>query len=187
VARSLLRLARWPLTLVLGAMAIVAAAVVVSSLHQVPTPSAPAEARHDEAAVIARYRDCRAFSARGCSTRVVRTDALGSTFVAVEIASVSGDGCDRGLVYFFDAETLVTSSAALEPRSRAGVVALRARPDGTVVVGYALSPSRLTSCAKNGSAGVDDYRYALQGGTVIVVAGSLPAPPVVIVGSRADH
>lgn len=167
-------------------MAIVGAAVFVGSLHKVPTPSARAEARHDASTVVARYHDCRAFSADGCATREVEADAFGSTFIAVEIESVSGDDCDRGLVYFFDGEALVTSSAALEPRSRAGVVALKARPDGSVVVGYALSPSGATSCAENGSAGVDDYRYALQGGTVIVAGGTLPAPPVVIVGSRAD-
>lgn len=181
-----LRLGPRSVTLALGAAAIVAAALVAGAVHHAPPLGARAQAEHDRAAVAATYHGCHGIGLPRCDTRAVWADGPGGLLVAVEIRPVTGDDCYRGLVYFFAGERRLGASSRLAPFSRAGVVALSARADGSVVVGYALSPSSRTSCAANGSAGVDDYRYALQGGTVIVVSGRPPRAPEVIVGSRGD-
>jgi hypothetical protein len=50
-------------------------------------------------------------------------------------------------------------------------------------VGFAVSPSSLTSCAENGSAGTTTYVYGWNGSKMSVVPGSLPSRPKVIVGT----
>ncbi len=167
-------------TLLLGACAIVVATLVVGALHRAPAPSARSDASADARRALARDPRCRAGAA--CVATTVRTTALGATFVAVEVR-VAG-ACRFGVVDFFDARRLVTTSAALEPFSASGVAALSARRDGAVVLDYAVSPSSGATCAAVRATPRAPFTYALQGGTVLVVAGRAPRAPARVVGSR---
>ncbi len=167
-------------TLLLGACAIVVATLVVGALHRAPTPSARSDAAADARRALARDRLCRDGAA--CATTTVRTRSLGATFVAVEVHA-PGATCRLGVVDFFDARRLVTTSAALEPLSRSGVAAMRARPDGAVALDYAVAPRRGATCAAVRATPRATFVYALQGGTVLVVAGRAPAAPARVVGS----
>lgn len=166
-------------TLLLGAGAIAVATLVVGALHHAPTPSPRAEAAAD--ARDARARDPLCHAAR-CATTTVRTSDLGATFVAV-VVRAPGARCRLGRVDFFDGDRLVASSATLEPLTGAGATGLRARADGAVLVDYAVAPRAGASCAAALAAPRARFTYALQGGTVLVVAGRPPAAPARVVGS----
>jgi hypothetical protein len=75
---------------------------------------------------------------------------------------------------------LVVAGCAAAPSASASSVA-----DGPkrFAVGFAVSPSSLTSCAENGSAGTTTYVYGWNGSKMSVVPGSLPSRPKVIVGT----
>jgi hypothetical protein len=140
---------------------------------------------HDEAVISASHDDCKAFEPTGrCPFGVVvRTpNGSGAWLYAFRLSAVTGDDCDRGLVYFFDKERLLVSTSHLAPHSSAGVVRLRADGPKRFAVGFAVSPSSSTSCAENGSAGTTTYVYGWNGSKMSVVSGSLPSRPKVIVG-----
>jgi hypothetical protein len=143
---------------------------------------------HDEAVISALHNDCKAVEPTGrCPFGVVlRTpNGSGRLLYAFRLTAVSGDDCDRGLVYFFDEERLLVSTSHLAPHSSAGVVRLRADGPKRFAVGFAVSPSSLTSCAENGSAGTTTYVYSWNGSTMFVVSGSLPSRPKVVVGTKS--
>ncbi len=167
-------------TLLLGAGAIVVATLVVGALHRAPAPSPHAQALADRESALRGDPLCRGGVA--CSTSTVRTTALGATFVAVEVRAPAA-ACGLGRVAFFDARRLVATSAALEPHSHAGVAGLRAGPGGTVVLDYAVAPGPGATCAAVRDAPRAAFTYALQGGTVLVVAGRAPGAPARVVGS----
>jgi hypothetical protein len=54
-------------------------------------------------------------------------------------------------------------------------------------VTYWVSKNKLTSCAANGDAGTDVYRYSWNGKTFHRTSGTLPRRPKVIVGSPQDN
>ena len=152
-----------------------------------PAPN-PAVLAHDEAAVSAIYHDCAAFNPNGCSlSAAVTPDGHGRLLYGILLAAETGDDCYRGIVYFFDAEKPIGNTSQLPPGSTGGVVSLQASGPGTFTVGYAVSPSKLTSCAANGSAGTVSYVYRWNDIKLVVVSGSPPALPAVIVGSPADR
>ena len=141
---------------------------------------------HDEAVISASHDDCKAFEPTGrCPFgAVVRTpNGSGESLYAFLLTAVTGDDCDRGLVYFFDEERLLVSTSQLAPHSSAGVVRLRVDGRKRFAVGFAVSPSSLTRCAENGSAGTTTYVYGWNGSKMSVVSGSPPSRPKVIVGT----
>ncbi len=142
---------------------------------------------HDRSAVAARYANCAALrlSKTGCPFGPVATtsDGSGGLLYGILLTAQTGDDCYRGVAYFFDGERLLASTEGLPPYSvGGGVVALRASGPKRFAVGYGVSPSSQTSCAQNGSAGTDTYRYSWNGSALSVVSGTLPSPPEVIVG-----
>jgi hypothetical protein len=164
----------------------VAGSVAAPSASASSSASVPAVIAHDEAVISAAHRDCKAFEPTGrCPFGVVvRTpNGSGKSLYAFRLTAVSGDDCDRGLVYFFDEERLLVSTSHLAPHSSAGVVRLRADGPKRFAVGFAVSPSSLTSCAENGSAGTTTYVYRWNGSTMSVVSGNLPSRPKMIVGT----
>jgi hypothetical protein len=174
----------WSLLVVMGCVA--APSVSASSEASSSSSSESAVVVHDEAAISASHDDCKAFVPTGrCSFGVVvRTpNGSGGSLYAFRLTAVTGDDCDRGLVYFFDGERLLASTSDLAPHSNAGVVRLRADGPRRFAVGFAVSPSNSTSCAHNGSAGTATYVYGWNGSRVSVVSGSLPSRPKVIVGT----
>ena len=152
-----------------------------------PSPN-PAVLAHDEAAVSAIYHNCAAFNPNGCPlSAAVTRDGHGRLLYGIFLAAETGDACYRGIVYFFDGEKLIDNTSQLPPDSIGGVVALKASGPKTFTVGYGVSPSKLTTCAANGSAGTDSYVYGWNGARMVVVSGAPPALPEVIVGSPADR
>jgi hypothetical protein len=142
---------------------------------------------HDEAVISASHEDCKAFEPAGrCPFGVVAMTPNGSggSLYAFRLTEVTGDDCDRGLVYFFDDERLLVSTSDLAPHSSAGVVRLSADGPKRFAVGFAVSPSSLTSCAANGSAGTATYVYGWNGSNMSVVSGGVPSRPKVIVGTE---
>ncbi len=164
-----------------------AAAPSVSASAAAPFPASEAVVvAHDEAVISASHDDCKAFEPTGrCPfAAVARTpNRSGESLYAFRLTAVTGDDCDRGLVYFFHEERLLVSTSDLAPHSSAGVVRLRADGPKRFAVGFAVSPSRFTSCAENGSAGITTYVYGWNGSKMFVVSGSLPSRPKVIVGT----
>ena len=149
-------------------------------------PSRSAVVAHDEAVISASHGDCKVFEPAGrCPFGSVASTPNGSggSLYALRLTAVTGDDCDRGLVYFFDEERLLVSTSDLAPHSSAGVVRLSAHGPGRFAVGFAVSPSSLTSCASNGSAGTTTYVYGWNGLKIYVVSGRPPTPPKVIVGT----
>jgi hypothetical protein len=172
----------WSLLAVAGC----AAAPSASASSEASSPSESAVVVHDEAVISASHDDCKTFEPTGrCPFGVVvRTpNGSGESLYAFRLTAVTGDDCDRGLVYFFDEERWLVSTSRLAPHSSAGVVRLRADGPKRFAVGFAVSPSSLTSCAENGSAGTTTYVYGWNGSKMSVVSGSMPSRPKVIVGA----
>lgn len=151
-------------------------------------PPDPAVVAHDEAAVAAMYGNCSAFNPDGCPFGPIVTtpDGSGNLLYAISIQT-TGDDCFRHIAYFFDGERLLGNTSQLPPTSIGGVVAMQAAGPRRFAVGYGVSPSKLTSCAENGSAGKDTYVYGWNGSRMFLVSGTPPVPPEVIVGSAADR
>jgi hypothetical protein len=173
----------WSLLVVAGC---VAAPSVSASSVATSSPSRLAVVAHDEALISASHDDCKAFEPTGrCPFGVVvRTpNGSGESLYAFRLTAVTGDDCDRGLVYFFDEKRLLVSTSHLAPHSSAGVVRLRADGPKRFAVGFAVSPSSKANCAENGSAGTTTYVYGWNGSKMSVVSGSLPSLPEVIVGT----
>ena len=173
----------WSLLVVAGC-----AAAPSASASPLATSSASESAvvAHDEAVISASHDDCKTFEPTGrCPFGVVvRTpNGSGESLYAFRLTALTGDDCDRGLVYFFDEERWLVSTSRLAPHSSAGVVRLRADGPKRFAVGFAVSPSSLTSCAENGSAGTTTYVYGWNGLKIYVVSGRPPTPPKVIVGT----
>jgi len=177
------------LATILSSLLVVAATASSASASSVAATSSSSESgvvSHDERVISASHDDCKAFEPTGrCPFGVVvRTpNGSGRWLYAFRLTAVTGDDCDRGLVYFFDEEQLLGSTSHLAPHSSAGVVRLRADGPKRFAVGFAVSPSRSTSCAENGSAGTTTYVYGWNGSKVSVVSGSLPPRPKVVVGT----
>lgn len=167
----------------------VACAATPTALASVVATSFPLRSvviAHDEAVVSSSHDDCKAFEpAARCPFGAVASTSNGSggSLYALRLTAITGDDCDRGLVYFFDEERLLASTSDLAPHSSAGVVRLSADGPKRFAVGFAVSPSSLTSCAVNGSAGTTTYLYGWNGSKIFVVSGSLPSRPRVIVGT----
>lgn len=181
-----------PQAMVAGLATILWSLLVVAGWAAAPSASASSSASesaviaHDEAVISASHNDCKAFEPTGrCPFGgVVNTpNGSGESLYAFRLTAVTGDDCDRGLVYFFDEERLLVSTSHLAPHSSAGVVRLRADGPKRFAVGFAVSPSSSTTCARNGSAGTTTYIYRWNGSKLSVVSGRLPSRPKVIVGT----
>ncbi len=150
----------------------------------------PAVVAHDEAVVSATLGNCAAFRGPNGSCPfgpvVPTSDGSGNLLYGFS-SQTTGDDCFRGIAYFFDGERLLGNTSQLPPNSIGGVVAMHAAGPRRFAVGYGVSPSKLTSCAENGSAGTDTYVYGWNGSRMFLVSGTPPAPPKVIVGSAADR
>jgi hypothetical protein len=179
------RLATTLLSLLVVAGCVTAPSASASSVAT-SSSSESAVVAHDERVISASHDDCKTFEPIGrCPFGVVvRTpNGSGGWLYAFRLTAVTGDDCGRGLVYFFDVERLLVSTSHLAPHSSAGVVRLRADGPKRFAVGFAVSPSSLTSCAENGSAGITTYVYSWNGSKMSAVSGSLPSRPKVIVGT----
>lgn len=159
------------------------------SVTGTPNPSlsaVQAEITHDEGAVADLYHGCKALrlSPPHCPFKAASTpNSSGGTLIAVDITQQTGDDCYRGKVFFFNGETPLASTSQLPPHSKGGVEAVSAAGQDTFAVTFGTSPSASTSCAQNGSAGPDIYRYAFNGAAMTLKSGTPPAAPKVIVGA----
>jgi hypothetical protein len=144
-----------------------------------------AEIAHDKAVVAAKYHHCSAFLAsRRCPFKVATTaNGHGGTLIAIDITQQTMDDCDRGRVFFFNAETFLVSTRGLAPHSVGGVEGVRAHGTKEFAVIYGVNRSRNTSCAQSGNGGTDTYVYGWNGTHMIKKSGTPPNPPKVIVGT----
>ena len=161
----------------------------IVSVTGTPNPSlsaVKAQITHDEVTVADSYHGCKALrlSPPHCPFQTATTpSSAGGNLIAIDITQQTGDDCYRGRVYFFNGETPLASTRQLPPRSRGGVESVRAAGKDTFAVTFGTSPSASTSCAQNGSAGPDVYRYAFNGTEMTLKSGTPPAAPKVIVGT----
>jgi hypothetical protein len=152
-----------------------------------PTASALlAQVAHDEATVAATYHNCDALhlSPSHCPFKTATTsNGSGGGLIAIDLTQQTGDDCYRGKVFFFNGESLVADTKGLAPHSKGGVESVRAAGSAAFAVTFGTSPSTSTSCAQNGSAGPDVYRYTWDGTNMAKKSGTPPTPPKVIVGT----
>lgn len=155
-------------------------------------PAAPAslsaQIRHDKAVVNRLHHHCAGFAVHGsCPFGVASTsDRHGGHLIAINLRWFTMDACDRGVVYFFDGTKLIQTTRKLRPFSVGGVKSVFADGPGKFTVYYWVSRSKFTSCAQNGNAGTDRYRYRWTGTRMTWLSGKPPRLPRVIVGTRAD-
>jgi hypothetical protein len=177
------------LTAVFGAGAAAAASRPDSAVPGASS-SVRADIRHDEAFVANRNGHCAAFSAsHRCpfGAAASTSDLSGGHLIAIDLRWFTMDACDRGVAYFFDGTKFLGTTRKLRPFSIGGVDTVHAAGAGLFAVAYFVSKSKNTSCARNGNAGTDTYKYRWNGSRMARESGSLPRLPKVIVGSPADN
>ncbi|HXP18165.1 MAG TPA: hypothetical protein VN840_00840 [Streptosporangiaceae bacterium] len=169
-----------------------AGAAVAIGRHTHATPgsvsSISADIRHDEAYVARKNGHCAAFSAaHKCPFAAASTsNGKGGHLIAINLRQFTGDDCDRGVVYLFNGTKFLVTTRKLRPFSIGGVKAVRAAGTAEFAVVYWVSRSKNTSCAENGNAGTDTYKYRWNGTRMAWASGKPPRLPKVIVGSPAD-
>ncbi len=163
-------------------------AIAAGRTHPAAPGSLSAAIRHDEAFINRLHHHCAGFAVHhSCPFQVASTsDQAGGRLIAINLRWSTMDACDRGVVYFFDGTRFIQTTRSLRPRSVGGVKTVFAAAAGKFSVYYWVSRSKFTSCAQNGNAGTDRYRYRWTGSRMVRVSGVPPRLPKVIVGSPAD-
>jgi hypothetical protein len=171
-------------------LATVAAGEAIASgrPHHAAPGSLSATIKHDEAFVSKKNHHCAGFAVHGsCPFQVATTsDRAGGHLIAINLRWFTMDACDRGVVYFFHGTKFIQTTRKLRPFSVGGVKNVFAAGAGKFTVNYWVSRSKFTSCAQNGNAGTDRYRYRWTGKHMAWLSGKPPRLPKVIVGTKAD-
>lgn len=177
------------MTCAVGVVAAVAAASPAAAAPRTPS-SVQSVIRHDKAFVAKRLHNCASLGLMPThcpfGATAFTSNGTGGRLYAIELRWFTMDACDRGLLYFFDGTHFVETSRNLRPHSLGGVKSVRAIGIRKFSVSYWVSKRKFTSCAMNGNAGTDVYRYRWSGTGLAKTFGTLPEPPKVIVGSPAD-
>jgi hypothetical protein len=173
-------------SVLLGMAALVLAACGTAQAAGGAPQNLKAQIAHDKAFVAARYHHCANLhlTPRHCPFKVATTpNGHGGKLIAIDLTQQTGDDCNRGRVFFFNAETFLASTRSLRPHSIGGVVGLHARGTRAFGVVYGVSANASTSCAEAGNAGTDSYVYKYNGHHMVRKSGTPPKLPKVIVGT----
>src|SRR5689334_21257514 len=172
--------------LLLGLAGLVLAGCGSAQAASTQASTLKAQIAHDKAFVAARYHHCKSLhlSPQHCPFKVATTpNGHGGKLIAIDLSQQTGDDCNRGRVFFFDAETVLASTRSLRPHSLGGVVGLHAHGTRAFGVVYGVSANASTSCAEAGNAATDSYVYKYNGHHMVKKSGTPPKLPKVIVGT----